>query len=151
MFWLSYESFSILYDVFFLPKRVISSYNRFAQLTLVNDDMCPFNEGFDFKFSLSFLQLPSYPSVIQFSLLLLKNKTKKDRASFVEFKICACDALRNLVSFVVFKKHEKHPRRSDNFSKVAILVKLQGSACNVTKINTPPWVFFLFFKLYKWY
>ena len=27
-----------------------------------------------------------------------------------------------------------------------ILVKLQAS-----KINTPPWVFFTFFKLYKWY
>ena len=24
-------------------------------------------------------------------------------------------------------------------------------ACNFPKINTPPWVFFMFFKLYKWY
>ena len=32
-----------------------------------------------------------------------------------------------------------------------ILVKLQTSACNFTKINTPPWVFFTFFNLYKWY
>ena len=32
-----------------------------------------------------------------------------------------------------------------------ILVKLQASASNFTKINTPPWVFFPFFKLYKWY
>ena len=24
-------------------------------------------------------------------------------------------------------------------------------ACNVTKINMPPWVFFTFFKWYKWY
>ena len=24
-------------------------------------------------------------------------------------------------------------------------------ACNYTKSNTPPWVFFMFFKLYKWY
>ena len=23
--------------------------------------------------------------------------------------------------------------------------------CNFTKINTPPWVFFMFFELYKWY
>ena len=28
---------------------------------------------------------------------------------------------------------------------VLLLVKLQA------KINTPPWVFFTFFKLYKWY
>ena len=24
-------------------------------------------------------------------------------------------------------------------------------ACNFTKSSTPPWVFFTFFKLYKWY
>ena len=24
-------------------------------------------------------------------------------------------------------------------------------ACNFTKSNTPPWLFFTFFKLYKWY
>ena len=32
-----------------------------------------------------------------------------------------------------------------------ILVKLQAEVCNFTKINTPPWVFFTFFKLYKCY
>ena len=31
-----------------------------------------------------------------------------------------------------------------------ILVKLHASASNFTKIDTP-WVFFMFFKLYKWY
>ena len=34
---------------------------------------------------------------------------------------------------------------------VLILVKLQAEACNFTKIDTPPWVFVTFFKLYKWY
>ena len=34
---------------------------------------------------------------------------------------------------------------------VLILIKLQAKACNFTKINTPPWVFFTFFELYKWY
>ena len=36
---------------------------------------------------------------------------------------------------------------------VLILVKLQAEAeaCNFTKINTPPWMFFTLFKLYKWY
>ena len=34
---------------------------------------------------------------------------------------------------------------------VLILVKLQAEACNFTKINTPPWVFFTFLNLYKWY
>ena len=32
-----------------------------------------------------------------------------------------------------------------------ILVKLQTSAWNFTKINTPTWMFFTFFKVYKWY
>ena len=27
----------------------------------------------------------------------------------------------------------------------------EASACNFTKSSTPPWVFFTFFKLYKWY
>ena len=45
------------------------------------------------------------------------------------------DTVRDMVPFVQFKKHEKHPWRSVNFCK----------------INTPPWVFFTFFKLYKWY
>ena len=30
---------------------------------------------------------------------------------------------------------------------VLILVKLQASACNFTKINTPPWVFIHVFKI----
>ena len=42
-------------------------------------------------------------------------------------------ALRDLVPFVQSKKRGKHPWRS------------------VTKIYTPPWVFFTFFKLYNWY
>ena len=31
-----------------------------------------------------------------------------------------------------------------------LLVKLQPKARNFTKSNTLPWVFFTFFKLYKW-
>ena len=46
----------------------------------------------------------------------------------------------NLESFVQFQKREKH------HGGVLILVKLQDF-----KSNTPPWVFFMFFKLYKWY
>ena len=34
---------------------------------------------------------------------------------------------------------------------VFLLVKLQASVCNFTKINTPSWVFFTFFKLHKYY
>ena len=34
---------------------------------------------------------------------------------------------------------------------VLLLVKMQALACNFTKSNTPPWMFFAFFKLYNWY
>ena len=34
---------------------------------------------------------------------------------------------------------------------VLLLVKLQAEACNFTKSNNPPWAFFNFCKLYKWY
>ena len=39
----------------------------------------------------------------------------------------------------------------NTYGGVLILVKLQAEACDFTKINTPPWVFFKFFKSYKWY
>ena len=51
--------------------------------------------------------------------------------------------LYNSVAFVQFKKREKHPWRSVTFSKAASL------ACNSTKSNNSPWVFFTFSKLYK--
>ena len=54
------------------------------------------------------------------------------RNSYIAFQpLLICGVLRDLVPFVQSKKREK--------------------ACNVTKINTPPWVFFTFFKLYKYY
>ena len=37
----------------------------------------------------------------------------------VKLQFLICDALRDLVPFVQFKKHEKHPWRGVNFSKVA--------------------------------
>ena len=54
-------------------------------------------------------------------------------------------ALGDLVPFVQFKKGEKHPWKSATFSKVA------GKACDFTKSNALPWVFFTVFKLYQWY
>ena len=62
-----------------------------------------------------------------------------------EIEIQICGALRDLVPWAQFKNREKHPRRS------VLLVKLQAKAYNFTKSNTPPWVFFTFFKLYEWY
>ena len=34
---------------------------------------------------------------------------------------------------------------------VITFVKVHAGACNFTKAITPPWVFFMFFNLYKWY
>ena len=51
------------------------------------------------------------------------------------------DALRNLVLFVQFKNMK------NTHGRVVLLVKLQVEACNFTKSDTPPWVFFTFFKI----
>ena len=51
-----------------------------------------------------------------------------------------CDALRDLLSYVQFKKREKHPWRNVTFSLVTF---------TFTKSNTPPWLFFTVLKLYK--
>ena len=53
--------------------------------------------------------------------------------------------LYHLVPLVQFKKREKYLRRSVDFSKVV------GFKPATYKINTLPWVFFTFFKLYTWY
>ena len=55
-----------------------------------------------------------------------------------------CDVLRDLVPFGQFKKRE------NAHGVVLLLVKLQAT-CNFTKSNIPPWVYFTFFKLFKWY
>ena len=64
---------------------------------------------------------------------------------FPSLTLNICDDLRDLVPFVQIKNREKHSWRSVTFSKVA------GLAYNFTKSSTLPWVFFTFFKLYKWY
>ena len=67
----------------------------------------------------------------------------RHRNTFSEKFTIFCDALRDLVPLVQFKKCE------NIHGGVLILVKLQVSACNFTKINTPPWVFFTCFELHK--
>ena len=72
--------------------------------------------------------------------------------------------LRDLVPFVQFKKREKHPWRVLRLVKVQafprirtgyqeiLLISLYSvwireKACNFTKSNIPPWVYFTFFEL----
>ena len=61
---------------------------------------------------------------------------------------CLIFSVFNLETFmkplVQFYKSENHSWRN-------VTLKLQPEACNFTKSNTPPWVFFTFFKLYKSY
>ena len=52
--------------------------------------------------------------------------------------ILNCGALRDLVPFVQFKNVK------NTHEGVLVLVKLQAEACNFTKINIPPCVFFTF-------
>ena len=69
----------------------------------------------------------------------MKHKTFLNYRGYKNY--CKCDSFRDSVPFTQFKKREKHLWRS----------KLQSLACNFTKSNTPPWVFFMFFKLHKCY
>ena len=55
------------------------------------------------------------------------------------------DVLRDLALFVQIKNVK------NTYGGVLLLVNLLALACNFTKSNTPPWVFFMFLKLYKWY
>ena len=56
----------------------------------------------------------------------------------------------DLAPFVQFKRHEKKTWRSVTFSNV--LLKFSKTLLKVTyKSNISPWVFFTFFKLYKWH
>ena len=43
----------------------------------------------------------------------------RETAKRTRLVVAICNALWDLVPFVLFKKREKHPRRSVNFSKVA--------------------------------
>ena len=46
--------------------------------------------------------------------------------------------------------HLYNSKNVKNTMEALLLVKLQASAWNFTKSNTPPWVFSMFFTLYKW-
>ena len=46
-----------------------------------------------------------------------------------------CDALRDLVPFVQFKKREKHPWRSVNFSKIAGFRRGLGTSTKIQELK----------------
>ena len=75
-------------------------------------------------------------------------KTKK-----IEYENCAFDAWMFIcvVRCAIWYHLCNLKNLKNTHEGVLILVKLQAPACNFTKINTLSWVFFAFFKSYKWY
>ena len=71
-------------------------------------------------FSIIFLLLVILYIIIVLILFLLDPPTNRGLMhGCLPVCSCICDALRDLVLFVQFKKREKHPWRNVNFSKVA--------------------------------
>ena len=58
----------------------------------------------------------------------------------------SCDTLSDLVQNLYNLKNMK-----STHGGVLLLIKLHALTCNFTKSDSPPWAFFTFFKLYKWY
>ena len=80
-------------------------------------------------------------ATIFYYIFFLYLKTSRNASKLqISWRNSIHDALRDLAPFVQFEKREKHPWRSVTFNKVT------GS-----KDNNPPWAFFTFFELYKWY
>ena len=78
-----------------------------------------------------------------------RKQSKPSRVSITKvWEYYILDTLRDLVPFALYKKCEKNSWRSVSLSKVAKVVL--AKAWNFNKGNTPSWVFFTFFKLYKW-
>ena len=118
---LSNKNMTVKYATIKNKKVVISDANRNKCLN-VREQMGMVRKNKDGPFpSPTFLQIIS----------ICERKTKQKKMdTTVKF-------LHPTSYMCTFKKREKHPWRSVTFSKV--------EACNFTKSNTPPWVFFTFF------
>ena len=53
--------------------------------------------------------------------------------------------------FVTIKKNLKKKKKKKKHGGVLLLVKLETEVCSFTESNIPPWLFFMFYKLCKWY
>ena len=76
-----------------------------------------------------------------------KNTSQLRECFYISDFVRNYNAFRDLVPFAQFKKREKHWWRSVTFSRVLFLAE----ACNSTKSNILPFLFFTFKELYKWY
>ena len=57
--------------------------------------------------------------------------------------------LKYVMRFAIWYHLHNFKKVKNTQGGVLILVKLQAEACNFTKINTPAWVLFTFFKLLR--
>ena len=89
LWYIRIQKFQTLEHIKYLKQRIKFLNQKFLKLQVVNDETKPY-----FKFFL----IP---------------------INYLKPCLKICDALRNLIPIVKFKKLEKHPLRSVNFSKFA--------------------------------
>ena len=82
---------------------------------------------------------------------LIINAKKRQDKSFILSALTKLWKPRIVVRFTIWYHMYNLKNVKNTHRGVLVLVKLQAEVCNFTKINTPPWVFFMVFKLYKWY
>ena len=85
-------------------------------------------------------------------LLLVKLQAYTDFQSEINLNLSEPNSRNSYVVRCAIWNHLYNLKNVKNtHGRVLLLFKLQALACNFAKINTPPWVFFTFLKLYKWY
>ena len=118
--------------VYFVPQAITSSKSSIETLEKVK------KSGFILDtYCLHFLdKMPFFRNKMPYSLLITpKHMSFRDGLALSKKAICY---------YLYSLKNVKN-----TYGGVLILVQLQAEACNFTKINFPPWVFFMFFKLCK--
>ena len=80
-------------------------------------------------------------------------REKYDQYSVDHIAGCSCVSSKNPVIMLCVIWYYLHNLKNmkNSHEGVLLLVRLLASVCNFTKSNTPPWLFFTFFKLYKSY
>ena len=67
------------------------------------------------------------------------------------FRIKVCTSNIHLWCFAIWYHLYNLQNVKKTYGGMLLLVKLQDSVCKFTKSKMTPWMFFSFFKLYKWY
>ena len=67
------------------------------------------------------------------------------------YKVLFLKSITNLMLCTIWYHLYNLKNVKNTHGGVLLLVKLQAKSLSFTKSNTPPWVFFTFFELCKWY